>query len=286
MTRRIGIDVGGTKCLGVVLDDLGQVVAEVKVPTPSHTELVETLASLVRELGDSEHVGVGLPGLITRDGVIRSSPNLPGAHDLAVRVPLRDAIGREVYVANDATCAALAEWRCGSAVHLEHFCMVTLGTGIGGGLVINGQLVVGAQGFAGEIGHMIVQPDGISCGCGMRGCWERYASGTALARMAGLQSGEAVFARLAEGDATVRVALDQWARWVGDGLATLANVLDQESFVIGGGLVEHAAEYLHLVEASMVASLYASSQRQLPRVRVAQLGSRAGAIGAAMLARD
>lgn len=286
MSRRIGIDVGGTKCLGVVLDGSGHVVAEVKVATPAHTELVSTLAQMVDELGESDHVGVGLPGLITRDGVIRSSPNLPGANELAVRLPLRDAIGREVHVANDATCAALAEWRCGSAVAFDNFCMVTLGTGIGGGLVMNGQIVVGSQGFAGEIGHMIVQPDGTPCGCGMRGCWERYASGTALASMAGLDTGEEVFALVAQGDSSARGALDTWATWVGRGLANLANVIDPEAFVIGGGVADHASEYLDRVEAAMAQSLYASHQRRVPRVCVAQLGSRAGAIGAALLRHD
>ena len=286
MSRRIGIDVGGTKCLGVVVDENAQIIHEIRVPTPSHEALVETLVDVVHDLGDAEWVGVGLPGLITRDGVIRSSPNLPGAHELAVRAPLSAVLAREVRVANDATCAALAEWRSGAATGLDHACMVTLGTGIGGGLVINGQLVLGAQGFAGEVGHMVVSPGGEVCGCGMRGCWERYASGQALARIAGVATGEEVFARLAAGDEAAGAALAQWATWVGRGLANLANVIDPEVFVIGGGVADHASLYIELVEAAMVESLYASRQRRLPSVRVASLGSRAGAIGAALLARD
>lgn len=282
MTRRIGVDVGGTKCLGVVVDDAMQVIDEVRVPTPHHDGLVDTLAAMIDSLGDAGHVGVGLPGLITRDGVIRSSPNLPGAFDLAVGADLRERTGREVQVGNDATCAALAEWRCGAAQGLETFWMVTLGTGIGGGLVANGVLVTGAQGFAGEIGHMVVDPGGRRCGCGMSGCWERYASGSALTEAAGVD----VFTRIHAGDDAARTAVDEWSRWVGIGLANLANALDPEAFVIGGGVVDNATEFLGSVADHMAAATYSADRRRLPRVLAAQLGVRAGAIGAALLGRD
>lgn len=282
MTRRIGIDVGGTKCLGVVVDNATRVIDEVRVPTPNHDRLVDTLAAMVDSFGDVEHVGVGLPGLITRDGVIRSSPNLPGAFDVAVGADLRRRTGRDVQVGNDATCAALAEWKCGAAQGLKTFWMVTLGTGIGGGLVANGMLVTGAQGFAGEIGHMIVDPGGRRCGCGMSGCWERYASGSALTEDAGAD----VFARSREGDPPARTAVDEWSRWVGIGLANLANATDPEAFVIGGGVVDNATDFLDSVAGHMAAATYSADRRRLPRVLAAQLGVRAGAIGAALLGRD
>jgi glucokinase len=282
VTRRIGIDVGGTKCLGVVVDGAMQVIDEVRVPTPQHDLLVDTLAAMIDSFGDADHVGVGLPGLITRDGMIRSSPNLPGAFDLAVGADLCRRTGRAVQVGNDATCAALAEWQCGAARGLETFWMVTLGTGIGGGLVANGMLVTGSQGFAGEIGHMVVDPGGRRCGCGMSGCWERYASGSALSEVGGAD----VFARSRAGEAPARAALDEWSRWVGIGLANLANATDPEAFVIGGGIVDSATEFLKPVADHMAAATYSADHRRLPRVLAAQLGVRAGAIGAALLGRD
>lgn len=286
MSRRIGIDVGGTKCLGVVIDDVLHIEAEIHVSTPSPDLLVSVLAELIDKLGPADHVGVGLPGLVTRDGVVRSSPNLPGARDLSVAQPLAHLIGKVVHVQNDANCAARAEWRCGVAVGLESFVMVTLGTGIGGGIIVNGSPMLGAQGFAGEIGHMIVAPQGRSCGCGMNGCWERYASGSALAQAAGESRGEEVFARARRGDVDAREALEDWARWVGIGLANLTNMFDPEAFVIGGGVVDNAHDFVSRVEEHLACATYAPDVRRLPRVLVAQLGPRAGAIGAALLTRD
>ncbi len=286
MIRRIGIDVGGTKCLGVLIDDECRVIAEVRVPTPQHDRLIDTLVAMVGDLGPADHVGIGVPGLITRDGVIRSSPNLAGALNLSIQSPLREALRSEVRVANDATCAALGEWTCGAAVGLTNFVMVTLGTGIGGGIVINGSLVYGAQGFAGEIGHMVVSPQGTLCGCGKRGCWERYASGTAFAQAVGVDTGEEAFARVHQQDEAACAALREWSRWVGAGLANLVNIVDPEAFVLGGGVIDHADAFIGLVEEHMTGAVYAAAQRRVARIRVAQLGSKAGAIGAALLTRD
>jgi glucokinase len=286
VTRRIGIDVGGSKCLGVVVDDSCVVLAETKVATPSHEGLVDLLESIVVEFGPADHVGVGLPGLVTRDGIIRSSPNLPGAFDLSVGAPLSARIGCDVSVANDATCAAIAEWRCGAARGLQTFWMVTLGTGIGGGLVANGSIVHGTQGFAGEIGHMIVEPGGRLCGCGMSGCWERYASGSALSDAAGHGGAGEVFVRLRDGDEGARTAVEEWSYWVSLGLANLANAIDPEAFVLGGGVIDNAPDFLGLVGERLEAAMYSSDHRRMPRVLAAQLGPRAGAIGAALLDRD
>lgn len=282
MTRRVGIDVGGTKCLGVVIDADLRVVDEARVPTPDHDRLVDVLAAMIEAFGAADHVGVGVPGLVDRDGVIRSSPNIKGAFDLDVRGGLRERIGREVHVGNDATCAALAEWSCGAARGIDSFWMITLGTGIGGGLVVDGVLVTGSQGFAGEIGHMIVDRDGRPCGCGMSGCWERYASGSALVDAAGV----GVFDRVRAGDDDARAEVEKWSGWVGVGLANLANATDPEAFVIGGGVVDDAECFIGSVGDRMAEATYSADRRRLPRVVAAQLGSRAGAIGAALLGRD
>ena len=184
----VGIDVGGTKCLGVALDANGDIVAEERRPTPrgdgSIPRLIDTLAELADSLGPYDELGVGVPGLVTRSGVLRAAPNLDGVADVDIAGLLGAEVGHRVRVDNDATCAAVAEWMFGSAQGVTDMVLVTLGTGIGGGLVLSGHLQRGRNGFAGEYGHMVVDPDGPPCPCGRRGCWERYASGSGLARLA------------------------------------------------------------------------------------------------------
>ena len=183
--RRAGIDVGGTKCLGVVLDEQGLVVAEHRLPTPKSPDgIIDTLAAVAGDLGEYDTLGLGVPGLITRDGSILASPNLTDTNDFRVGPLLSERLGHQVWVENDATCATVAEWMVGAAQGVDDFMMVTLGTGIGGGVVAGGRVARGAHGFAGEIGHMVLDPDGVRCPCGRRGCWERYASGSGLGWLA------------------------------------------------------------------------------------------------------
>ncbi|MEY4633953.1 MAG: glucokinase, partial [Actinomycetota bacterium] len=201
---RVGIDVGGTKCFGVLVDENGQVVRDVRYPTPPADELIDLLQSMFIELDGSASLGIGVPGLITTDGVIKASPNMRGAKNVPVGPELRSRLGVAVHVENDATMAAYGEWKIGAARGAQNAVMVTLGTGIGGGIVMGGELHRGANGFTGEIGHMVVQRDGVECVCGRRGCWERYASGSALKMLSGGMSGEEVFAAYARGDAHVQ----------------------------------------------------------------------------------
>src|SRR5947209_249689 len=177
--RCCGIDVGGTKLLTVVLDD-DRVVEVRKEPVPHAPErLVSRLAAIAGEVG-ADVVGVGIAGAITPEGVVRYSPNLPAIRELPLAALLAEATGLTVAVDNDATCALRAERAMGAARAVDHAVLVTVGTGIGGGLLLDGRIVRGGHGFAGEIGHMVVDEGGIECVCGRRGCWERYASGTAL----------------------------------------------------------------------------------------------------------
>jgi len=278
-----GIDVGGTKCLGVVIDDRGQIVREVRKPTPTADQLVATLASIVHELGEHSSVGLGVPGLISRDGVIRSSPNMITAVEFPIRELLANALGETVRCDNDATCAALAEWQRGAGVGSRDMWMVTLGTGIGGGLVSGGVLQHGAHGHAGEVGHMVVQANGDECPCGQRGCWERYASGAGLSRLAGGVLGEAVIGRARSGDVDALRVLDEFGTWVALGLANIANVSDPDTIVVGGGVMENADILLPRIQERFATMLYAPSHRAHPVLKSAQLGERAGAIGAALL---
>jgi glucokinase len=307
-SRRIGIDVGGTKCLGVVLDRLGGIVAETRRPTPyDPVALLEVLAEIVGNLaaltGPVSTVGVGAPGLITRGGVLQSSPNVPDVTELDIAGGLGSRIGGPVAVGNDATCAALAEWQRGAARGVDDMVMITLGTGIGGGIVADGRLYVGRNGFAGEFGHMVVDPNGPPCVCGRQGCWERYASGSGRAQLARaaavggrlrrvvhiaggdveLVRGEHVQAAAEEGDPGAQAVIDEFARWVALGLVNLTNAFDPAAFVLGGGLAVGAHLYLAPIRHWFGELLYAPELRPHPVLSFAELGEHAGAVGAAML---
>lgn len=316
--RRVGIDVGGTNALGIALDADGAVAATAQRPTPrgdgSLPRLITTLAELVDELGpgadhadhDAGHgtgIGVGVPGLVTRDGVLRAAPNLDGVAEFDVAGQLGERLGRRVLVDNDATCATVAEWQLGAGRGVDDLLLVTLGTGIGGGMVANGAVQRGANGFAGEFGHMVVDPNGPRCPCGRRGCWERYASGSGLAMLAREAAtgrrlanvvrhaggdaqavrGEHVQAAAREGDPEALAVIDEFARWVALGLANLTNAFDPEMFVLGGGLAAGADLYLDPIVGWFGELLYQPHLRPVPRVEFARWGPLAGAVGAALL---
>jgi glucokinase len=289
VNRAAGIDVGGTKCLGVVLDADRDITSEhdillqVRHATPRADKLVDALEVLVGELGDFDTIGVGVPGLITLDGVMRASPNIPGSVDVAVGAELSRRLGRRVFIDNDGNLSALAEWRFGAGRGSKNMWMVTLGTGIGGGYVLNGAVQRGVNGFAGEVGHIVVNPDGPRCTCGRKGCWEVYASGRGLKMLAAGESGESVINRARAGEADALTVLEAWSRWVAIGLASLTNVSDPDVIVIGGGVSEAADIVMPIVRRWFVESLYSPEQRQHPDLRVAQLGEHAGAIGAALM---
>jgi glucokinase len=278
----------------VVVD--GTVVREQRRPTPTGAgPLVDALVELTGALAPFDSVGVGVAGLVTRDGIWRTAPNVAGVSDLAVGGALAARLGRPVTVDNDATCATLAEWRLGAAAGCDEAVVVTLGTGTGAGIVTGGHLARGAHGFAGEVGHMVVDPGGPACVCGRRGCWERYASGPGLARLAreaamrrgldgaeGIQ-GEHVEAAARRGDSDAMTLIDTWSWWVALGLVNLTNLLDPEVIVLGGGLARAADLIMAPVRRHFADLLYAPTQRAHPRLEVALLGERAGAIGAALL---
>lgn len=285
----------------------GAVQAEHRVPTPRGPHgVLEALAGVAEALGPAAALGVGVPGLVDLAGVLRVAPNLPGVEELDVRRALRErfpAMG--VRVDNDATCAGWAESRAGAARGCAHALLVTLGTGIGGGVVVGGRVLRGANGFAGELGHMVVDPDGPPCPCGQRGCWERFASGSGLGRlgremaavnpegrMASLAGGdpeavrgEHVTAAAAEGDNDALAVMDRFAWWVALGLVNLANIFDPEVVVLGGGLVEAGDVLLDPVRGQFARLALGAGKRSV-RIEAAMLGEHAGAIGAALLAGE
>lgn len=283
MTLLAGIDVGGTKCLGVVIDEHGIVTNSVRKPTPSAVDLVDVLLEIADELGAHDSLGVGVPGLITPQGVVRASPNLDGATEFTLRAELESKLGMRVWVDNDATAACLAEWQYGAARGYSDVWMVTLGTGIGGGLVSGGVLQHGAHGHAGEVGHMVVDPSGLLCRCGRRGCWERYASGTGLAFLAGGETGELLIRRAIDREPDALAILDEYAKWVALGLANLTNITDPSCIVLGGGVVNSSEVLMPAVRRWFTEMLYSAAHRAHPELRSAELGEQAGAIGAALL---
>ncbi|MDQ6616756.1 MAG: ROK family protein [Actinomycetota bacterium] len=304
----IGVDVGGTKILALQLGADNTIGDESRQPTPERGEdVLDAIAEVATRLGPPTAVGVGAPGLVDHAGVLQFAPNLPNIVGLPVRAGLEQRLpGVAVTVGNDATCAGWAERMMGAGQGSQDVLMVTLGTGIGGGLVSGGQLVQGGNGFAGEIGHMVVDTHGPPCTCGHRGCWERFASGSGLGRLgreaaeAGQAArivqlaggdpvavrGEHVTAAATEGDAGALSVIDRFAWWVALGLANLANIFDPECFVLGGGLAESGGLFLEPVRTAFADLVEAGEHRPAIRIVLAQLGGRAGAVGAALLARQ
>ena len=295
----IGLDVGGTKVAAVLLERAGGTVLDREQASSggSATDLVATLAGLVDSLrtrantdrGMVAAVGLGIAGLVDRRGVVRWSPNLPAAVDHPLTDELEAAVGLPVTTTNDATAATVAEARFGAGRGCEDVALITLGTGIGAGLVVDGRLLRGAHGFAGEPGHMVVDAHGPLHLTGHQGPWEALASGHALGRMgaeAGIGQGPKVVAAMATGDPTATDVFDRWCREVARGLANLVVVLDTRRIVLGGGLVE-VGEPLRSGVASWLERLTPGADaRPAVEVVLAELGAEAGALGAGLLASE
>lgn len=309
----VGLDVGGTKVLGVAIDRSapGEVVASHRIPTPEGgIGLVGALADLVDLLAAETQapgaVGVGVPGLITGDGTLVLAPHLHDLRGHPLTTQIREVLGVPTVVDNDANCHAVAEQRAGAAGGATEALVITLGTGVGGGIITGGKVLRGGHGMAGEPGHMVVDPGGPPCPCGKQGCWERYASGTGLGRLAREAAqggrldavvalaggdpdavrGEHVASAARAGDPGAVQVLDQVAWWVALGLSNLANVLDPSVIVLGGGLV-HAEDVLfEPIRRHFGQLVMAGPDRPPTEIVAAALGEEAGAIGAAAIAAD
>jgi glucokinase len=311
VSMTIGLDIGGTKISGGVIDGCGAILAKGRRDTPAHdpAAIIHEAASLTRELS-LEHkidaVGVACAAFIDRAGsTVYFSPNLAW-RDEPLQQRLESALGLPVTIENDANAAAWGEFRFGAAAEAANMVMVTVGTGIGGGIVVDGVLMHGAFGVAAELGHMRVVPGGVRCGCGNRGCWEMYASGTALVREARdlVISGSPLAARLSElcggdpsalsgpdvtraaveGDPAAVELLADLGVWIGEGVASVAAILDPELVVLGGGVSEAGALLIDPALAAFRRQLTGRGHRPEARFALAKLGNDAGMIGAADLA--
>jgi glucokinase len=313
VTLTIGVDVGGTKVLGGVVTPDGEVLATERRATPPDDArqtaviIAEVVADLSAVYPDVEAVGVGAAGWIdARRSTVMFAPNVAWRHE-----PLRDRIaekvGLPVVVENDANAAAWAEYRFGAARGESEVLLITIGTGIGGGIVSGGRLFRGAYGVAAEFGHVRVIPDGLPCGCGRRGCFEQYCSGRALVREAralaeanphhatGLLAlaggdvdsiqGPHVTQAAVEGDPAAVEAFEVVGRWLGQGLADLVAIWDPGLIVVGGGVAESGDLLLSPAREAYVAALGPRVGLPVAELHTAELGNTAGLIGAADLAR-
>ena len=312
----IGIDVGGTKILGLVLGDDERILARAQVPTPHPdipdrgSALADAIAGLVGafEAGAPANapVGIGVPGLVESTSTLVFGPHLPSAGSADLRSLLDAPLASRVkLVANDADLAVLAEHRAGAGLGHDEVLLVTLGTGIGGGIISGGKPVRGA-GFAGEVGHMVLDVNGPWCPCGSRGCWERFASGSGLGRIAReaaladrLSSvvaavggdpeavrGEDVTAAARAGDPEALVILDEVGWWLARGLANLISILDPTCVIIGGGMAETAELLLAPAQRHLRLLIEAAHVREPLTLLRAHFGPDAGAVGAALAASD
>ena len=312
MTLAIGVDLGGTKIAAGVVDEHGNLLAETRRPTPSESAdaVIEAMGDAVAELAATHPVvavGVGVPGFVNASReVLLVTPNLPMS-DVPVARRLADVTGLPVVLENDANAAAWAEFRFGAGADAEHMVLLTIGTGIGGGIVTDGRLLRGAFGVAAEVGHMEMVHGGHRCGCGLDGCWEQYASGSALVRVArrlarkrrdeahmllalgdgtpeGVK-GKHITKAARQGDPVALAAFEEVGVMLGRGMANLAAVLDPSMFVIGGGVSDAGDVLLTPTRRSFEDHLTARSHRPLAQVVLATMGNGAGIVGAADLAR-
>ncbi|QYJ04667.1 ROK family protein [Nocardioides panacisoli] len=292
----LGVDIGGTKVLAVELGPEAGVVAATHVPMPgrdaSEREVEDALTAAVTRLAAGREVaavGVAAAGLVDAERErLRFAAHLPW-RDAPVRRRLADRWGTSVVLDNDANCAAYAESAAGAARGAGSALMITLGTGIGGAILLDGALVRGANGMAGEFGHVQVVPDGLPCECGLRGCWEQYCSGRALERVMRVAvgshlDGPEISARARAGDHVARGAFDAIGTWLGVGIAGLASSFDPALVVVGGGVSAGGDLLLEPARAALADSLQAADRRTVPPVVPAAFGAEAGALGAALLA--
>jgi glucokinase len=300
--------VGGTKIAAGVVTPEGEILKETRYPTPTSSErLVENLARAISEVRDGHEVGgicLAVAGLIlAQENKVVFSPNLHAVEGIPLKEVLEPRIGLPLTVENDANAAALGEFRFGAGSEVDHLVFVTLGTGIGGGVITHGVLLRGAQGSGGELGHVTIQSTGPRCACGNRGCLEALASGTAIARRArevASEKPDSALGRLAvkrkllgedvtelarNGDEVALSVLEETGRWLGIGLAGFVNIFNPEVVAVGGGVM--AARELILESARREVRLRARPpSRDLVEVKEATLGPESGVLGAAALARD
>jgi glucokinase len=303
----IGLDIGGTTIKGGLIDETGRVLEALSTPTVINDldGLLSKLTELIHNFQKSvaiDAVGIGIPGLrSSKTGIIETAPHIPCLN----RVNVEDLVANQVHLRvvseNDANAGAYAEFVCGAGVGIKNMVYLTLGTGLGSGLILNGSLFVGGYGFGGELGHTTIDPEGRMCACGNRGCLETIVSATGIVMTAqekmkngtptllrqldGPLTSEMIFDAAGRGDAVARATFEQTGKYLGIACANLINLLNPEMIVIGGGVMASGEMLLHSAIEEVHRRAFAPSARCCEIVQ-SRLWPEAGMIGAAMLARD
>lgn len=309
----IGIDVGGTKVLGGVVSPTGEILATARRDTPREggKALTQTIADVATELSNEysvDSIGVSAAGFISSDRqTILATPNIAGWNGVNLVNELTQIIGKRIVLENDANSAAWGEFKFGAGRGRSDLMMLTLGTGVGGGLILDGSVFRGAYGIGAELGHLRIVPDGHLCGCGIRGCLEQYASGSALmrhAREAINASPDLARNLLARGDGTIGglkghhiteaardedpvalAAFNTMAGYLGAGIASLCTVIDPSCIVLGGGVIDAGEIFLAPTRKAALSMIPFSGKHPYPEIVAAELGNNAGLVGVADLSK-
>lgn len=315
--KYVGIDIGGTNLKAGLVDEHGNLLASKKIKIAqidNQESLAWAMASMTQELAESVNVpineiasvGVGVPGTVEiHSGSILYTCNLP-LHNVPLRRLFHRYLPQPLYIENDANCAAVGEYFVGAGHGSKRFVAVTLGTGVGGGVIHNGKIYHGANGMAGEVGHMSIVHGGHPCPCGRKGCWEQYASATALKRMTaeameqnpgsilcdvvaengGKVSGQSAFIAARRGDSVGKAVCDMYVDYLSTGIINLINIFQPDTLAIAGGVSNEDDEYLLFpVRRQVAKESIPCSPDKMTRIVKAELGDRAGIIGAALLGK-
>ncbi len=313
---RIGIDLGGTNIAAGVVDDttkqiIGRANVKTNLPRPAD-EIADSIAEVARlaaedagvSFADIASIGVGTPGAVNAEGVIEFSSNL-GFNDTPLKMMVFDRTGKNVFIENDANCAAIGEQLAGCGDGVANFIAVTLGTGVGGGIVMAGRLLTGVNGAAGEIGHIVIRQNGVACPCGRQGCFEQYASATALIRQAKdaltldrehtskmwdiiggdilKVDGKVVFDAAHMDDEIALEVIDKYLDYLACGIANLINIFQPEILCVGGGISKQGDYIIKPLIEKVERERYTKHSKQQTKICAATLGNDAGIIGAALL---
>lgn len=313
---RIGIDLGGTNIAAGVVDDttkqiIGRANVKTNLPRPAG-DIADSIAEVARSAAENAgvafdeiaSVGIGTPGAVNAEGVVEFSSNL-GFNDTPLKAMVADRTGKPVYIENDANCAAIGEQLAGSGDGVANFIAVTLGTGVGGGIVIDNRLLTGVNGAAGEIGHIVIEQDGIACPCGRMGCFEQYASATALIRQTKdaltcdrehaskmwdfiggdieKVDGKTVFDAAHMDDSFALEVVDQYLDYLACGVANLINIFQPEILCVGGGISKQGDYIINPLVEKIERERYTKHSKHQTKICAATLGNDAGIIGAALL---
>ena len=310
----IGIDLGGTNIVASVVDDDYNIIGTSKTPPRSADEIFDDIADVCEEavktagltMEDIDSVGMGTPGTVNQDGVIEFANNL-AFNNVPARTMLAKRINKpeeKVFIENDANCAALGEAYAGCGNGAKDFVAVTLGTGVGSGVIIGGKIVNGVNYAGGECGHMVIVVDGEQCSCGRKGCWEAYASATALIRQTkkameeypdslmhklakeeGKVSGRTAFDAMRLGDIAGIKVVDDYIKYVACGLINIVNALQPEIICIGGGICNEGETLMKPLRRFVQSERYSIHSKIQTKIVKAELGNDAGVIGAALLGK-